>query len=114
MKWQPKHSSLIVIAIGFGILYFNFHKLWLLVPVGISLFGFFIKPVGSFVHTGWMMLAKVLGYINSRVILTLLFFFILTPLGIAMRVFKKSEFSLAHSKKRNTLFVTRKHFYIGM
>ncbi len=110
MKWQPKHSSLLVIAIGFGLLYFNFHKLWLLVPVGISLVGFFINPMGEFVHKSWMMLAKILGYINSRIILSLLFFVVLTPLGIAVRLLKKSEFSLS-PKKRNTFFITRNHLY---
>lgn len=110
MKWQLKHSSLTVIAIGFGLLYFNFHKLWLLVPVCVSIVGFLIKPVGEFVHLSWMMLAKILGYINSRIILTLLFFIVLTPLGILMRLFRKSDFS-ASTEKRNTLFVTRKHLY---
>lgn len=110
MKWQPKHSSLIVIAIGFGLLYFNFHKLWMLVPVGISLTGFLINKVGAFIHTSWMMLAKILGYVNSRIILTLLFFIVLTPLGIAVRLLKKSEFHLS-SEKRYTLFVTRNYLY---
>ncbi len=109
MKWQPKHSSLVVIAIGFGVLYFNFHKLWMLVPVGVSLIGFFINPIGEIVHKGWMLIAKVLGFINSRILLTLLFYVLLTPLALVFRLFNKAR--LKHTLKNNTSFVIRNHQY---
>lgn len=36
-------------------------------------------------HRGWTRLGLALGWINTRVILTLLYAIIITPLGIAMR-----------------------------
>lgn len=109
MKWQPKHSSLLVIAIGFGLLYFNFQKSWLLVPVLIALLGFLINAVGEFLHKGWMLIAKVLGFINSRILLTLLFYVLLTPLALVFRLFNKTR--LKHTLKNNTSFVIRNHQY---
>ncbi len=109
MKWQPKHSSLLVIAIGFSLLYFNFLKLWLLVPVVIALLGFLINAVGEFLHKGWMLIAKVLGFINSRILLTLLFYVLLTPLALVFRLFNKAR--LKHTLKNNTSFVIRNHQY---
>ncbi|MBY0476382.1 MAG: hypothetical protein K2Q24_01960 [Chitinophagaceae bacterium] len=89
MKWQKKHSSLIVIAIGFGILYFFFRKEWMLTPIVLCFIGFLIEPVGNFTHIIWMQLAKMLGYINSRILLFIIFFIILTPIAFLRKLFGK-------------------------
>ena len=36
----------------------------------------------------WMGLAAVLGWINTRIILTALFYAVLTPIGVIMRMFR--------------------------
>ncbi len=38
-------------------------------------------------HRGWMKLARALGWINSRVLLGLLYYGVLTPAGVVMRLF---------------------------
>jgi hypothetical protein len=38
------------------------------------------------VHAGWMKFAQVMNWINTRVILSLLFYGIFTPLGMTMRL----------------------------
>ena len=38
------------------------------------------------VHAGWMKFGQVMNWINTRVILSLLFYGIFTPLGITMRL----------------------------
>jgi len=40
----------------------------------------------------WMSLGVVLGYFSSRIILFVLFYFILTPIGIAAKIFGKNFF----------------------
>jgi hypothetical protein len=37
-------------------------------------------------HKWWMRLAAVLGYVNSRIILSALFFFMMTPIGLIVRL----------------------------
>ena len=37
-------------------------------------------------HRAWMTLAGVLGYVNSRILLTIMFYVVLTPLGLMMRL----------------------------
>jgi len=110
MKWQQKHTSLTVIAIGFGILYFFFRKEWMLVPIGIVFIGFLFGNIGSFIHLAWMMIAKILGFINSRILLSLLFFFILTPVALIMRLLGKGTF-IKSIKNKSSLFETRNHLY---
>ncbi|HEU4886793.1 MAG TPA: SxtJ family membrane protein [Thermoanaerobaculia bacterium] len=42
------------------------------------------------VYRGWMRVGEVLGWINTRIILTLVFFLVVTPIGLLMRLFGRS------------------------
>jgi hypothetical protein len=42
-------------------------------------------------HRGWLAFAKVLGRINAFVFLSIVFFLILTPLGLVLRLFGRDE-----------------------
>jgi hypothetical protein len=39
------------------------------------------------VQRGWMAFATVLGHVNTRIILTVLFYLVMTPVGFIMRLF---------------------------
>lgn len=82
----------------------------MLVPIGIVLIGFLIGTVGEYIHLTWMMIAKVLGYINSRILLTVLFFIILTPVALLMRLLGKGSF-LKSASGKTSVFVIRNHLY---
>lgn len=110
MKWKTKHTSLAVIAVGFGLFYFLLHKNWMLVPIGLVLIGFVIAPVGEWIHRGWMLLAKVLGWINSRILLTVLFFVILTPVALLARLLGKTSIQLKPGNTKSR-FTIRNHRY---
>jgi hypothetical protein len=45
-----------------------------------------LKPV----YRGWMHFAAVLGWINTRVLLILIYYLVVTPLGLIMRLFRRS------------------------
>jgi uncharacterized membrane protein len=110
MKWKAKHNSLLVIAIGFATFYFLFKKEWMLTPIGISFIGLIIGSIGDFIHIIWTQLAKLLGYINSRILLSVIFFIILTPIALLMRLFGKTQF-VKKSPPSQSLFVTRNHLF---
>lgn len=40
------------------------------------------------VQRGWMKLAMVLGHVNTRIILTALYYLVMTPVGLVMRLFR--------------------------
>src|SRR5437763_14449096 len=42
-------------------------------------------PARAF-HNAWMRFASALGYVNSRVLLTLMYYLVLTPYGFVMRL----------------------------
>lgn len=49
-----------------------------------------------------MMLAFCLGWINTRILLILLYYIILTPLGLIMRIFGKDFLDLKLEKERES------------
>ena len=61
----------------------------ILVLAGI-LFPAVLKPVNKV----WMTLALILGWFMSRVILTILFYLVLTPIGFIAKIFGKRFLSL--------------------
>lgn len=40
------------------------------------------------VQRGWMAFAMVLGHVNTRIILTIMYYLVMTPVGLIMRLFR--------------------------
>jgi hypothetical protein len=108
MKWKQQYSSLVVIAAGFIIVYLLTKNYWMLIPAVVATTGFFINPLGLLIQNGWMKLAKLLGYINSRILLFVLFFLVLTPIALLMRLLGKNTYIRSATGKRS-LFTGRNH-----
>lgn len=45
-------------------------------------------------RSAWMKLASVLGFVNQRILLTILFGFLITPTALLLRIFGKQPISL--------------------
>jgi hypothetical protein len=54
----------------------------------LILFGLVAPTLLAPVQKGWMAFATVLGHVNTRIILTVLFYAVLTPVGFVMRLFR--------------------------
>jgi hypothetical protein len=87
------------------------HRLagWPLISLGVlfllaSIFG---PPLLRFVHRPWMMLARFLGTITSSILLTLVFFLIVTPLGLLQRLFGKSALEFGFHQDRSSYWKAR-------
>ena len=46
-------------------------------------------PIMKPIHIGWMTLAFALGWVNTRILLGVFFYLIITPTGLLMRLFGK-------------------------
>ncbi len=55
--------------------------------VGLFVLSRVAYPVMKPIHIGWMALAFALGWFNTRLLLGIFFYLILTPLGVLMRLF---------------------------
>ena len=89
--------------------------LWISIP--FLLLGIF-KPHSLFYpYTFWMKIGHVLGWINSRVILSLVFLLVLLPIALIMKLFsydplrrKKGDQNSYREKKTNYKINLRKIF----
>lgn len=101
-----------VIAVVFGLF---FPWLWSLKmpywPWGVAaMFGVVatVRPMAlGIVHKYWMRLADVLGWINTRIILGIVFVFVFSPIGCMMRLLGKDTLKKQWNKDLKTYRVDR-------
>ena len=91
--WKEKESFQIFLAIGI-ILFFTA----IAIPV-------VLKPF----YWIWMVFATILGWIMTRVILSLLFYVIITPIGLISRLFGKQFLELGWTKSKESYWNIRTH-----
>lgn len=94
-----------------GILLFWFEKpgyiyflvLGLVLILSALLFPSLLKPLNKI----WMTLAIILGWVMTRVILSILFYFVLTPIGLIAKLFGKKFLNLEIDQTLNTYWEKR-------
>lgn len=59
------------------------------------------------VHDGWMKLGHVLGSINTRILLGLVYYLLITPMGLVMRLMGKDPMHRAFAPEADTYRVVR-------
>ncbi len=85
--------------------------LWIPLCSTILLFGLLMKRGTSRVVQAWLGFSGVLSRLNSRVVLTLVFFLSLTPLALLYRLFTKNPLMLKKDRKAPTYFKNRNHTF---
>lgn len=94
LNWKTEYTDaariLFYVALGIGVASFS-------------------PPLERLVVWIWGKIAMVLGWINTKIILSVVFFIFLTPFGILSRIFSKNALQLKQSSK--TTFVERNHTY---
>ena len=93
--WKEKESFQILLTFGV-----TFCILGIAIP-------FILKPI----YWVWMIFATILGWIMTRVILSLLFYIIFTPIGLILRFFGKQFLELRWDKSKESYwnFRTNEH-----
>jgi len=101
--------SVVALAIT-GFTYFHQSAVW---PVFLGLAAFFLTtglfavPLLRPVYRVWMTFAFILGWINTRIILGIAFFLVLTPIGLLMRLFGKNPIDVRLERERESYWVKR-------
>jgi hypothetical protein len=69
--------------------------------------GGFLPRALAPVHRGWMWIGRVLGWINTRILLGIVFYGLVAPIGIVFRLMGKDTMRQAFSEVSSTYRVTR-------
>jgi hypothetical protein len=59
------------------------------------------------IHTGWMWVGHILGWINTRILLGIVFYALLTPMGLVFRLMGKDTMRQAFAESSTTYRVVR-------
>lgn len=103
-------QNVLTICVGFILLFFIFKiKILLLIALlagGLSLLSDVMMEKISWV---WMKIAHILGYINSKILLSVVFFVFLLPVATLYRLSKKNLLQLRRGQ--GSYYHTRDHQY---
>jgi hypothetical protein len=106
LKKAKVYETILVMAIGFFVIFLITKWNWLLLlDIFIVLSSLVYFPVAQFIAKYWMFFAEKLGVVNSKIILSIIFFLFLTPIAFFYRLFnKKEQFKNSTWQKRENQF----------
>ncbi len=111
MDQTTKYQSLLVIVLGFSIIALFFDWQYLLYGVlALGVLSMMFSSFGDLVVKLWFKLAHALGWVNARVLLSIVFFLFLFPISLLYRLFSKDDMMLKNNY--NSTFKIRNHKYI--
>jgi hypothetical protein len=112
MKKTDRFEILFTISTGLILLVFilkgNRHLLFGLICLNIL--ALLIKPFSNLIATVWIKMTDILGYVSSTILLSLIYYFFLTPIAILYRIFKGNNMKTQRNSN-NSMFVERTHVF---
>jgi hypothetical protein len=108
---KDRFKTILVIVIGLLTLSMIF-KLPLLekIAFGIGAISIVIPVAAKWIEWAWLKLALGLGWINSRILLSVVYFGFLLPIAWLSRLFTKDPLMLK-GNKLPSMYITRDHLY---
>src|SRR5688572_8771341 len=85
-------------------------KILFTIAVLIGISGLLIPPLAKAIAYVWIKFAVLLGYLNSRILLSIVFYLFLFPIALLSRLFNKDPMQLS-PKKSGSYFSERNHEY---
>ncbi|NQX96442.1 MAG: hypothetical protein HRT73_01000 [Flavobacteriales bacterium] len=114
MEKTNNYLVILTIVTGLMALYFIF-KIELLLPIAL---GIAVISIASVYLTEkivwvWGKIALILGTINSKILLSVIFYAFLVPIALLSRLFKKEDELILKKKTEGSYYKERNHTYIS-
>lgn len=77
--------------------------------IGLATISMIIPPLGRLIVKGWMLLAEKMGWVMSRVLLSIVFYFFLFPISLIYKITRSNPLML--KKVGDSAFTERNHKY---
>ncbi len=107
---DSKFKNILVIVIGFVLISFVIDSKWLLYfATAIGTLSLLSNSITNIILKIWFGIAKVLGYVNSRILLSFIFYVFLFPLALIAKLTGSLSFNT--KKSDTTYFEDRNHLY---
>jgi len=103
-------ETLLVIVLGFSLLFLIFGRDWMLyTALGLGIPGVISVKINRLIHVAWFFIGEKLGFVVGKVVLGAIFFFILLPVSLLSRLFRKDLMNLKRPGK--PCYHSRDHEY---
>lgn len=104
-KTDTSKSTILVICMGFLVIYLAFHVKWALyVSLSVGVLAIASTFIGQKIEWAWKKLSMILGYIVPNILLSAIFFLFLFPIALLSKLFAKKD-PLMLSDKYNSYFI---------
>lgn len=105
MKENSHKTTILTLVIGFLLLYLLFSWRWsLYVSFSIGVIGIISPYLSEKIHKIWIKFSAILGFIVPKILLSIVFYFVLVPISFLFRMFNKDPLML--SDKYDSYFIT--------
>jgi len=113
MEKNKISESILAICTGLLLIYFIFKiKVLVLIAFIIGVVGLFFAPIAKLIHRAWYKFAEILGFINSKILLSIVFFIFLVPIALISRIFTKNKaMQLQKKSEGESYYKDRDHTY---
>jgi hypothetical protein len=113
MDQRSKHlESSLTITVGLLVFFIWLKKPWLLYgALGVGAAGLFSPWLAQKIYQGWWMLARGMGWLNGKILLSLVFFVILVPLAWIARRLNAIDLQLRKKDADESYYTVRDHQY---
>lgn len=107
MTREKQLETILVVSTALLLFFLIFNASWLLYSAfALSLLSLISKKISYWFTRGWLGFSEMLGFVMSRLIMTLLYFLLLTPLALLYRVFNKDPLQLNRNPDRSVSYYT--------
>ena len=108
-------GSIFLIISFWPLLSFADVRFWSLILAIIFFTIAFLKPIVlAPLNKTWIKFGEILGLIIAPIVMALVYFLILTPVSLTVRVFGKDLLGLKFSEKKTSYWINRKKKFITM
>lgn len=110
-KQNNSSTTVLTIVVGFAVIFWITKMEWALyVAISVGVLGILSSWLRDQIDFLWGLLAKVLSYIVPNIILSLIFYFFLTPVAFLSKIFGKKDPLKLKNKSDSVYVVEEKTF----
>ncbi len=109
---QAKDTGMAMVLICILVWHFGHFEKFLALAVALLIINMIVPQIYKPVAKLWLGLSNILGAVMSRILLTILFFTLVTPIGVFRRIAGNDSLQIKKWKKdRTSVFQIRNHTY---
>jgi len=109
---RPRDTGLAAVLILLLVTWFTANATWALPAIVVLVLTMTLPVVFTPLAVIWFGLAELLGHVISNLILTILFFTVLMPIGVVRKIFGADALTLRKWKNKDgTVFISRDHLF---